>query len=144
MKRTQLTLLLGAFTTMFFVGCQLTEDSCDPDQYPEYGICAPLPPEGDGDGDGDMGDGDGDAEGGAGGGGGAAPVEPEPPIEEDPNFGDACSEGGEECKGGTICAAPQLPICTQVNCMDGEANEGACPDGMTCTPTGQDPPSICL
>lgn len=52
-------------------------------------------------------------------------------------FGKTCTAQAD-CAGGTapVCAAPQLPYCTQINCMDGEANAGSCPTGFTCIAAG--------
>lgn len=145
MRKQRQGIFLGFVVSCLFIGCQL-DSACDEDESVEYGLCVPIP-EGDGDGDGTggvMGDGDGDGDaGGAGGAGGDANGDGDAPVEE-ANFGADCTEGGDECKGGLICAAPQLPYCTQVSCAEGEANEGVCPSNMTCIPTGQEPPSICL
>lgn len=62
-----------------------------------------------------------------GGGGNAAPV-----GNPDATFGTAC-ESDAECGGDApVCATDPLFYCTQLDCKDGEANAGACPEGWTC------------
>jgi hypothetical protein len=62
-----------------------------------------------------------------GGGGNAAPV-----GNPDATFGTPC-ETNAECGGDApVCATDPLFYCTQLDCKDGEANAGACPDGYTC------------
>ncbi len=65
--------------------------------------------------------------GAADGGGGAASV-----GNPDATFGTPC-ETDAECGGDApVCATDPLYYCTQLDCKDGEANAGACPDGYTC------------
>jgi hypothetical protein len=106
-----------------FLGACWETDMCDPGQVVQDDLCYPAPPphvpKVDAGGTGDA----------------SAPLD---------TFGKACSAPGD-CAGGnaTICGAPQLPLCTQIDCLAGEANEGVCPAGWQCL-TVPPNPSVCL
>ncbi len=51
-------------------------------------------------------------------------------------FGKACSSQSDCSGDAPICAAPQLPYCTQIDCLAGGKNAGACPSGYQCLGTG--------
>lgn len=48
-------------------------------------------------------------------------------------FGKSCSSEAD-CAGGNapVCAPAPFSVCTQTNCLPGEANEGSCPTGWSC------------
>jgi hypothetical protein len=80
------------------------------------------------------------ATGGSGGGtstdDGGAPsggATDEPAIgNPDATFATPC-HANAECGGDApVCATEPLFYCTQLDCLDGEENAGACPDGWTC------------
>jgi hypothetical protein len=63
--------------------------------------------------------------------------------------GQACADTAahSDCGGNApICAPlPSGTVCTQILCLAGEANEGACPGGWTCVQARPMPtPSVCL
>lgn len=56
----------------------------------------------------------------------------EPPGNPDATFGTSC-ETNTDCGGlAPTCATDPLFYCSQIECQDGEANEGACPEGWRC------------
>jgi hypothetical protein len=78
----------------------------------------------------------------AGDSGAAAP----PPVEAE--VGQTCTDTANhsDCGGAApICAPlPSGTVCTQILCLDGETNAGACPADAPCIPTGATTPSICF
>jgi hypothetical protein len=76
------------------------------------------------------------------GGDGGAPAE-----EASAEVGQPCTDttGSSDCGGNApICAPlPAGPACTQVLCLDGEPNAGACPADWPCLAIGANP-SACL
>jgi hypothetical protein len=110
-------------------GCKDT-DPCDPGEESIGTACYPvatggsasagssnLPQAGEAAGDG------GETDGGAGN---AATGNP------DATFGTPCQTNAECGGDAPVCATDPLFYCTQLDCQDGEANAGACPDGWTC------------
>lgn len=73
----------------------------------------------------------------------------DPPAAVQAEVGQACADtaGHSDCGGNApICAPlPSGTACTQILCLAGEVNEGACPDGWTCLQARPMPtPSVCL
>ena len=58
-------------------------------------------------------------------------------------FGRTCTTAAE-CAGGDapVCGAPQVPVCTQTDCLPGQAHAGVCPTGWMCFDYGGG--SVCL
>jgi hypothetical protein len=76
----------------------------------------------------------------AGGEGGA-------PAQVSAEVGQPCTDtaASSDCGGNAPVCAP-LPagaVCTQILCLEGEPNAGACPEGWPCTVIGANP-SVCL
>jgi hypothetical protein len=127
-------------------GCK-DDDPCDRGQIEKYGQCYPAPA-----GGGTGGAGSSASAGtGAEDQGGATDVElgGSGPTLETP-FGSACedSTGSTDCGGDApVCAdlSPlgQAVMCTQIDCADGEANAGICPEGFTCFAVPSYP-SVCI
>lgn len=69
------------------------------------------------------------SEGGAADGGAKASG---PGSNPDATFGTPCQVDAECGGDAPVCATDPLFYCTQLDCKDGEANAGACPDGWTC------------
>ncbi|RYZ09478.1 MAG: hypothetical protein EOO73_04065 [Myxococcales bacterium] len=76
--------------------------------------------------------------GGASGEGGAAPS-----GNPDATFGTACESDADCGSEAPVCDDQQFHYCLQVECQEGEANEGACPTDWTCFKY-QDNPSACI
>lgn len=58
-------------------------------------------------------------------------------------FGTPC-ETNDDCGGDApVCDNVQFNYCLQIECQEGEANEGACPSGWSCFKY-QDNPSACV
>jgi len=134
-KRTSFA-LLGAMAFslagLALSACQ-DDDPCDEGQVYKYAGCVPLPKATGG----STGSGGGSGDPEAGGGSGGAPTQAES------QFGKACADA-TECGGDApLCGAPQLPICTQILCLPGEMNEGACPADWMCISSGSNP-SACV
>jgi hypothetical protein len=62
-------------------------------------------------------------------------------------IGQPCTDtaASSDCGGpAPICAPlPSGTVCTQILCLEGEPNAGACPSGWTCVPSAGNP-SVCL
>lgn len=62
-------------------------------------------------------------------------------------IGQPCTDtaASSDCGGAApICAPlPSGTVCTQILCLDGEPNAGACPSDWTCLPSDGNP-SVCL
>jgi hypothetical protein len=63
----------------------------------------------------------------------------------DATFGTPCMlDDDSECGGpAPVCATDPLFYCIQIDCQEGEANEGACPEGWTCYKQ-EGSPSACI
>jgi hypothetical protein len=63
----------------------------------------------------------------------------------DATFGTPCTlDDDSECGGpAPVCATDPLYYCIQIDCLEGEANEGACPEGWTCYKQ-EGSPSACV
>jgi hypothetical protein len=127
-------------------GCK-DDDPCDPGQIEHNSQCYPAPSSGGGGSAGSAGSVTSDAAGAETSGGG----DPGPGSEglETP-FGNECADttGSTDCGGAApVCAdlAPlgQSTFCTQIDCAEGEANAGVCPDGFTCFAV-PGYPSVCI
>jgi hypothetical protein len=67
----------------------------------------------------------------------------EPTGNPDATFGTPC-ETNDDCGGpAPICATDPLFYCSQIECQEGEANEGACPADWTCFKYMENP-SACV
>src|SRR5688572_2447847 len=90
-----------------------------------------------------------EAAAGAAGAAGTAgePVEPGDGGVVDAVIGQPCTdtEASSDCGGAApICAPlPSGTVCTQILCLEGEPNAGACPSDWTCLPSAGNP-SVCL
>lgn len=112
------------------------EDPCDPGQEARGTGCYPVE-EGEAGSPGTPSGNEGGAADGAGGAGS------EPTGNPDATFGTKC-ESDEDCGGDApVCATEMLFYCTQLDCQDGEANAGACPDGWSCIKVPEKP-SACV
>lgn len=141
------TILLGNASLLaalgLFGGCK-DDDPCDPDQIERYGQCYPAP---------------GPSTGGSGGSAssgmaGAETVDPDEGAAGsaaiDTPFGTECHDGtgSSDCGGQAPICADLTPLgqsqyCTQLDCAEGEANAGACPEGFTCFAVSGYP-SVCI
>jgi hypothetical protein len=69
------------------------------------------------------------------------------PVGSQAVVGQPCADtaGSSDCGGpAPICAPlPAGAVCTQIFCLDGEANAGACPSDWPCRTIGANP-SVCL
>jgi len=80
---------------------------------------------------------------GAGASGEAGASDIEPPGNADAMFGTACQTNAD-CGGpAPICATDPLFYCSQIECQEGEANEGTCPEGWSCFKYMENP-SACV
>jgi hypothetical protein len=63
----------------------------------------------------------------------------------DATFGTPCTlDDDSECGGpAPVCATDPLFYCIQIDCLEGEANEGACPSDWTCYKQAGSP-SACI
>lgn len=109
------------------------DDPCDEGQIETLGSCYPGSAAG--------------AAGTAGSGAGPSDVGDGGAEAPDAVIGQPCADtaASSDCGGGApICAPlPSGTVCTQILCLDGEPNAGACPSDWTCLPsTGN--PSVCL
>jgi hypothetical protein len=71
------------------------------------------------------------------------------PVAVQAEVGQPCADttASSDCGGNApICAPlPSGTVCTQILCLDGEPNAGACPTGWTCLQARPMPdPSVCL
>lgn len=142
LSQAVLLALLGAIP--LFGGCK-DDDPCDAGETERYGQCYPVPQAGGGSaGSGSSGlagaEMGGRDEGQAGAD--AAPV--------DTPFGTECQDDKDssDCGGAAPVCADLSPLgqsryCTQINCSEGEANAGVCPEGFTCFAVSGYP-SICI
>ena len=71
------------------------------------------------------------------GGTGGSPEVPEVP------FGTPCQTNDDCGAPAPVCATDPLFYCSQIECQEGEANEGACPEGWRCFKY-LDNPSACV
>lgn len=126
------------------VGACKDDDPCDPDQTEQNGQCYPAAPPAAGGSGGSQTSGDAGASLG-----GTAESEAGAGAVETP-FGTACEDktDSSDCGGDAPVCADLTPLgqsvyCTQIDCAEGEANAGVCPDGFTCfAVTGY--PSVCI
>ncbi|MEO8181309.1 MAG: hypothetical protein ABI895_20935 [Deltaproteobacteria bacterium] len=126
------------------LGCK-DDSPCDEGQEVRNAACYPVAAAaGSGSGSDDTGDdtaGD-DTASDAGGG-------TDPPAGVQAEVGQPCADTAahSDCGGhAPICAPlPSGTVCTQILCLAGEVNEGACPSGWTCLQARPMPtPSVCL
>jgi hypothetical protein len=139
-------LLLGLLCLSGLASGCIDDDPCDPGQIERSGQCyaPPAPSSG-----GSAAGGSAATEAGAGGAADAAAGAPGGTALDTP-FGSACEDttSSSDC-GGTapVCAdlSPlgQTIMCTQIDCADGEANAGICPDGFQCLVVAGYP-SVCI
>lgn len=106
-------------------GCK-DEDPCDPGEEPIGTACYPVAAGGSGGSAGTPQAGAANEGGAADGAAGAPASNP------DATFGTPCQVDAECGGDAPVCATDPLFYCTQLDCKDGEANAGACPDGWTC------------
>jgi hypothetical protein len=115
------------------VGCK-DASPCDEGQEERNAGCYPIPAANGGTG------GQSEADSGTGTDG-AARVSAEPVV------GQPCADpvGSSDCGGAApICAPlPAGAVCTQISCLEGEINAGACPSDWPCRAIGNNP-SVCL
>jgi hypothetical protein len=150
-KMKALTTLLGPASLVallgLFGGCK-DDDPCDAGEVERYGQCYPAPSSS-----------GGSAGSGAGGSaaGGMAGADSSDPGEGaagaaavDTPFGTECQDGAasSDCGGAAPVCADLSPLgqsqfCTQIDCAEGEANAGVCPEGFTCFAVSGYP-SVCI
>jgi hypothetical protein len=123
------------------LGCK-DGSPCDAGQEQRNGACIPIAAAGSG------GTGSAGAEGGATTDGGIG-AEAGAPASVQAEVGDPCEDttASSDCGGNApICAPlPSGSVCTQILCLEGEVNAGACPSGWTCLQIRPMPdPSVCL
>ncbi len=132
--------LLALLNVLVTPGCK-DEDPCDAGQESVGTACYPVATGGSA-GSASAPEAGASNEGGAADGG--TPDGIEPPGNPDAVFGDTC-ETNADCGGDSpICATAPLFYCSQIDCAEGEANDGACPAGWTCFPKAADHPSACV
>jgi hypothetical protein len=135
----RLALLVSGLLAALPSACK-DRDPCDSDQQSIGTGCFPRPSAGGG--------GTSSAAPGATGDGGAldsggATSDGEPVGNPDATFGTSC-ETNADCGGDApVCATDPLFYCSQIECQEGEANAGACPEGWTCLKY-LDNPSACV
>lgn len=124
---TRISIALLAGASFVATGCRM-DDPCDPGQELRNGFCFDVEEEG-----GSAG------QGGAAGGAGSAGSGGES------FFGKACKDNvnSSDCGGDAPVCADVVFYCTQIECADGETNEGACPADWTCLKTPGNP-SACV
>jgi hypothetical protein len=126
-------------------GCK-DDSPCDEGQEVRNAACYPVATAGTGSGSA------GSESGSAGSDGDTASDDSsgtDPPAGVQAEVGQACADTAahSDCGGhAPICAPlPSGTACTQILCLPGEANEGACPSGWTCLQARPMPtPSVCL
>jgi len=125
------------------LGCK-DDSPCDEGQEEHNAACYPATAAGSGSGSaGSGGDTDtGDIDGSGG-------TDPSAPAAVQAEVGQTCADttAFSDCGGhAPICAPlPSGTACTQILCLPGEANAGACPSGWTCLQARPMPdPSVCL
>jgi hypothetical protein len=127
------------------LGCK-DDSPCDEGQALKSDGCVPIAAAGSGD-DGSAGTDSGGTDGVATDGGiGTEAGTPGGVMAE---VGNPCQDttASSDCGGNApICAPlPSGAVCTQILCLDGEVNAGACPTGWTCLQARPMPdPSVCL
>jgi hypothetical protein len=124
-----------------------TDDSpCDEGQEQRNAGCYPIAPAGSGQaGASGMGAGGTTSPDGGLGSDSGSPS----PVGVQAEVGQPCADttAHSDCGGNApICAPlPSGTVCTQILCLDGEPNAGACPTGWTCLQARPMPdPSVCL
>jgi hypothetical protein len=128
-RRSRVLGALAWAVPLLLLACK-DDSPCDPGFFERLGACYPEPTAG--------------AAGTA-----AEPVDPGDGGAEavEAVVGQACTDtvAMSDCGGAApICAElPSGTVCTQIDCLDGEANAGACPSGWTCVPSSGNP-SVCL
>lgn len=105
-------------------------DPCDPGQEIKSTGCFPVKPSGSA-GKGSVSNGgEPSAEAGASAGGAGSGVEPW--GNPDATWGSPCEHNAECGPDAPICATAPFNYCSQIDCQDGEANAGVCPDTWVC------------
>jgi hypothetical protein len=136
--------MLGVATATF--GCK-DEEPCDEDQDSIGTGCYPKPepePEPTEGGSAATQGGASNAAGGATGEGGW-PGGIEPPGNPDAMFSSPCTTNKDCSEAAPICLIPPGPeYCSQIDCLEGEANEGSCPDTWVCFKLNAETRSACL
>jgi hypothetical protein len=136
--------LSGMALLGFSLSC--TDDSpCDEGQFERNAGCYPVAAAGSGQAGG-SGMGAGGAANGLDGGLGSDGGDP---VGVQAEVGQPCADttASSDCGGNApICAPlPSGTACTQILCLEGEPNAGACPTGWTCVQARPMPdPSVCL
>jgi len=100
-------------------------DPCDPGQEATGIGCFPIKSDG-----GSAGKSSAAVEAGADAGGAGSGVEPW--GNPDATWGSHCDTNKDCGPDAPICATAPFNYCSQIDCQDGEANAGVCPDTWTC------------
>lgn len=126
-----LALVTFGLLALLPVGCKDT-DPCDVGQEAKATGCFPIQAGGSNAGKSGAG-GEASAEAGAAAGGvdsGAPMVEPW--GNPDATWGSPCERNAECGPDAPICATAPFNYCSQIDCQDGEANAGVCPETWVC------------
>lgn len=108
-------------------------DPCDPGQEAKGTGCYPVKASGGSAGKSSTKPADGgepSADAGASAGGAGSGVEPW--GNPDATWGSPCEHNAECGPDAPICATAPFNYCSQIDCQDGEANAGVCPDTWVC------------
>lgn len=129
------------------LGCK-DDSPCDEGQEMQNGACVPVAAAGSA-GTGGGGTGGGGTDAGIGTDTGRGGTATDAPAGVQTEVGDPCADttASSDCGGNApICAPlPSGTVCTQILCLAGEVNAGACPVGWTCLQARPMPdPSVCL
>lgn len=137
-KSNEMNSRIGLFCTLGLlvtsVGCEI-DDPCDPGQIYENTICI-VPPEPEE----EMMMDDSMIVPDAG-----LMTTSNEPVEA--TFGDPCTDpgGSSDCGGAAPICVPMLNICSQILCLEGEANAGTCTTpGWACLEVQAGSPSLCI
>jgi hypothetical protein len=138
-------LLLGLLAASF--GCK-DEEPCDEGQVAIGTGCyeepEPEPAQGGGPAEG-GGPNQGSAAAAGATGEGGWPGGIEPPGNPDAMFSSPCTTNRDCSEAAPICLVPPGPeYCSQIDCLEGEVNEGSCPDGWICFQLNAETRSACL
>ena len=105
-------------------------DPCDPGQEIKSTGCFPIKTGGSAGKTSSADGGETSAEAGASAGGAGSGVEPW--GNPDATWGSPCERNAECGPDAPICATAPFNYCSQIDCQDGEANAGVCPDTWVC------------